>query len=115
MRVRRGVAGRRRHDKYRDMAKGFRGRRGSCLKFQKDAVEKSLQHAYAGRKMRKRDFRSLWIIRINAAVREAGLSYSKFIAGLNKLGIQLNRKSLSELAVNDKAAFSNIVEQVKAA
>lgn len=113
MRVKRGIVSRRKHDKYRKDAKGFRGRRGSCFKFQKDAVERSLQHAYKGRKLRKRDFRKLWIIRINAAVAEHGLSYSKFMHGLNKSGIELNRKTLSELAINDKQGFSEIVAKVK--
>ncbi|MCL4166677.1 UNVERIFIED_CONTAM: hypothetical protein GTU68_036168 [Idotea baltica] len=114
MRVKRGTAGKKRHDKYRKDAKGFRGRRGTCFKFQKDAVERSLQHAYKGRKIRKRDFRRLWIVRIGAAVQELGLSYSKFMFGLSKAGIELNRKTLSELAINDKQTFSDIVGKVKA-
>lgn len=113
MRVKRGTVSRRKHDKYRKDSKGFRGRRGTCFKFQKDAVERSLQHAYKGRKLRKRDFRRLWIVRINAAVNELGLSYSKFMHGLSKSGIELNRKTLSELAINDKQGFAEIVARVK--
>lgn len=114
MRVKRGTAGKKRHDKYRKDAKGFRGKRGTCFKFQKDAVERSLQHAYKGRKIRKRDFRRLWIVRIAAAVQDLGLSYSKFMFGLGKAGIELNRKTLSELAINDKQTFNDIVGRVKA-
>ena len=96
-------------------AKGFWGRRGSNYKAAKDAVTKALTHAYRARKDRKGDFRRLWIIRINAACRAEGLSYSKFINGLLKAGITINRKALASLAVTDSGAFKAVVAQAKAA
>jgi len=96
-------------------AKGFWGRRGTNFKAAKDAVAKALSHAYRDRKDRKGDFRRLWIIRINAACREMDFSYSRLIAGLEKCGIIINRKSLAYLATEDTAAFKAIVEKAKAA
>lgn len=97
------------------LAKGFTGRRGTNYKAAKDAVTKALNHAYVDRRDRKGDFRQLWIARINAAVRDEGLSYSRFINGLNKAGITLNRKALSNLAIEDPAAFKAVVEAAKKA
>src|SRR5574344_2383065 len=97
------------------LAKGFRGRRGTNYKAAKDAVTKALNHAYVDRRDRKGDFRSLWISRINAAVRDEGLSYSRFINGLDKAGITLNRKALSNMAIEDPAAFKTVVESAKKA
>ena len=96
-------------------AKGFWGRRHSNYKTAKDAVAKALSYAYRDRRDRKGDFRKLWIIRINAACREEGLSYSQFIAGLDKAGIIMNRKTLAYLAVEDIQAFKAVVEKVKTA
>src|SRR5215469_579126 len=94
-------------------AKGFWGRRGTNYKTAKDAVAKALSYAYRDRKDRKGDFRKLWIIRINAACREEGLSYSRFIAGLDKAGIVINRKALANLAIEDAQAFKAVVAKVK--
>jgi large subunit ribosomal protein L20 len=98
-----------------ERAKGFRGRRSSCFKLAKRAVEKAGQHAYEGRKMKKRNFRSLWIMRINAASRLSGLSYSRFMNGLKGAGIELNRKVLADLAANDPVAFASVAEKARAA
>ena len=97
------------------MAKGFWGRRHSNYKAAKDAVTKALTHAYRDRKDRKGDFRRLWITRINAACRAEGLSYSRFVDGLNRAGIAINRKALANLAVEDSGAFKTIIAQAKAA
>jgi len=97
------------------LAKGFRGRRGSNFKAAKDAVTKALSYAYRDRKDRKGDFRKLWIIRINAACRLHGLSYSRLIAGLDKAGVTIDRKALAWLATEDNAAFQAVVEKAKAA
>ena len=113
MRVKRGLAGHRRHKKYLDAAKGFRGGRSRLYRTAREAVERSLQNAFTGRKLRKRDFRSLWILRINAGARLSGLSYSRFMHGLKVAGIEINRKMLAELAVNDKAAFTQLTELAK--
>ncbi|MFM1989593.1 MAG: ribosomal protein [Pseudomonadota bacterium] len=113
-RVKRGVTARARHKKIIAMAKGFRGRRNNVFRIAKQAVMRAGQYAYRDRRTRKRVFRSLWIARINAAAREHGLNYSRFIAGLNKAAIGLDRKVLAELAVNDKPAFAAIVSRVKA-
>ena len=113
-RVKRGVTARARHKKVIKQAKGFRGRRGNVYRVAKQAVMKAGQYAYRDRRQKKRQFRSLWIARINAAVRELGMSYSVFIAGLNKAEIEIDRKVLADLAVHDKAAFSKIAEQAKA-
>ena len=112
-RVKRGVTARARHKKVLDQAKGYRGRRGTVYRVAKQAVMRAGQYAYRDRRNRKRVFRGLWIARINAAAREHGLTYSVFMNGLLKAEIGLDRKVLAELAVNDKAAFSAIVEQVK--
>lgn len=97
------------------LAKGFRGRRGTSFKAAKDAVVKSLTHSYVARRDRKGDMRGLWITRINAAVREEGISYSRFIEGLNKAGVIINRKALSNMAIEDPSAFKSVVETSKKA
>ncbi len=97
------------------LASGFTGRRGTNYKAAKDAVTKALSHAYVDRRDRKGDFRQLWISRINAAVRDEGLSYSRFIDGLNKANVTLNRKALSNMAIEDPAAFKAVVEVAKKA
>jgi large subunit ribosomal protein L20 len=108
------VTARARHKKILALAKGFRGRRGNVYRVAKQAVMKAGQYAYRDRRNKKRDFRRLWIARINAAVRECGITYSQFINGMNKAGIALDRKVLSDIAIHDKAAFAGIVEQAKA-
>lgn len=113
MRVKRGVAAHRRHKKYLAMAKGYRGGRSRLYRTAREAVERGLVYAYRDRKAKKRTFRALWIQRINAAVREYGLSYSKFMHGLEKAGIELNRKMLADMAVRAKDDFSALVEVVK--
>jgi large subunit ribosomal protein L20 len=113
-RVKRGVTARARHKKILALAKGYRGRRNNVFRVAKQAVMRAGQYAYRDRRTRKRVFRSLWIARINAAAREHGITYSRFIAGLNKSAIGLDRKVLAELAVNDKPAFAAIVARVKA-
>ncbi|MCQ2242437.1 50S ribosomal protein L20 [Treponema sp.] len=95
------------------LAKGFKGDRKSNFKPAKDAVVKALDHAYSGRKLKKRDYRSLWIARINAAVRAEGMSYSRFIDGLSKAGVTLNRKALSNMAIEDPVAFKAVIEVAK--
>ena len=95
------------------LAKGFKGDRKSNFKPAKDAVVKALDHAYSGRKLKKRDYRSLWIARINAAVRAEGMSYSRFIDGLAKAGVTLNRKALSNMAIEDPVAFKAVIEVAK--
>ena len=114
-RVKRGVTARARHKKVINAAKGYRGRRGNVFRIAKQAVMRAGQYAYRDRRNKKRTFRALWITRINAAVREQGLSYSAFIAGLKKAAIELDRKVLADLAVRDKAGFVAIVQQVKTA
>lgn len=114
-RVKNGAAHHNRVKKVLKQAKGFRGRRSKLYHSAKEAVMRSLQYAYRDRKNRKREFRRLWIARINAAVREYGLSYSRFINGLNKANIELDRKVLSNLAIEDKETFAKIVEQAKKA
>ena len=113
-RVKRGVTARARHKKVLALAKGFRGRRKNVFRIAKQAVMKAGQYAYRDRRNKKRDFRRLWIARINAAARECGITYSQFINGMNKAGITLDRKVLADIAVHDKAAFAGIVEQAKA-
>jgi large subunit ribosomal protein L20 len=103
-----------RHKKILALAKGYRGRRGNVFRIAKQAVMKAGQYAYRDRRTRKRVFRQLWIARINAASRELGVTYSKFMAGLKKAQIGIDRKVLADLAVNDPAAFGAIVEKVKA-
>ena len=113
-RVKRGVTAHARHKKVLALAKGFRGRRGNVFRVAKQAVMKAGQYAYRDRRAKKREFRRLWIARINAASRALGLTYSKFVAGLKKAKIDLDRKVLADLAVNDPAAFGSIVEKAKA-
>ena len=113
-RVKRGVTARARHKKVLDAAKGYRGRRSKVFRIAKQAVMRAGQYAYRDRRNKKRVFRALWITRINAATREHGLTYSKFLAGLKKAEIGLDRKVLADMAVMDKAAFAAIVNQVKA-
>ena len=115
MRIKRGRATRKRHKKILKAAKGFVGSKSKLFKSANQAVMKSWKYAYKHRREKKRDFRSLWITRINAACREHGLTYSKFINSLNKANIKLNRKILADLAVGDKEAFKQILSQVKAA
>jgi large subunit ribosomal protein L20 len=114
-RVKRGVTARARHKKILALAKGFRGRRNNVFRVAKQAVMRAGQYAYRDRRNRKRVFRALWITRINAACRAQDISYSRFINGLKKAGIEMDRKVLSDLAVTDKAAFSTIVAKAKAA
>jgi len=115
MRVKRGTAGRKRHKKMLDAAEGYRGRRKTAYKNAKLAVQKGRQVAYRDRRVKKREFRQLWITRINAAVRIFGLSYSKFILGLKNAQIELDRKVLADMAVRDAQAFSAVVEKARAA
>ena len=106
---------RKRRNKVLKLAKGYFGAKSKHFKMAKQAVMKSGNYAYAGRKQRKRDFRSLWITRISAACRMNGMNYSTFMNGLKKAGVELNRKMLSEIAVNDPAGFTALVEKAKAA
>ena len=115
MRIKRGVNAVKKRRKILRLAKGYFGRRSTCYRVARQAVMKSQMYAYIGRKRRKRDFRSLWIARINAAARMNGLSYSKFMHGLSAANINLNRKVLAELAVNDSKAFAQLAEKAKAA
>jgi large subunit ribosomal protein L20 len=114
-RVKRGVTARRRHKKVIKMAKGYYNARRKVFRVAKQAVTKALQYAYIGRKQKKRQFRSLWIVRINAAARVHGLSYSRFMNGLLKANITLDRKALADIAIHDPAAFGAIAEQAKRA
>ena len=113
-RVKRGVTARARHKKVIAAAKGYRGRRGNVYRIAKQAVMRAGQYAYRDRRNKKRVFRALWIARINAAVRELGMSYSTFMAGLKRANIEIDRKVLADLAVLDKPAFARIASQVKA-
>jgi large subunit ribosomal protein L20 len=108
MRIKRGFKARRRRKKVLNLAKGFRGGRSKLFRTAADSVDKALMYAYRDRRQRKRDFRRLWIARINAAARMNDLSYSKFIHGLKKAGVELDRKVLAELAVSDPSTFSQI-------
>jgi large subunit ribosomal protein L20 len=114
-RVKRGVQARARHKKILKKAKGHYGARSRVYRVAKQSVIKAGQYAYRDRRQRKRQFRALWIVRINAAVREFGLSYSRFVAGMKKAGIEIDRKILADLAVEDKIAFAAIAEKVKLA
>lgn len=114
-RVKRGVTARARHKKILALAKGFRGRRKNVFRIAKQAVMKAGQYAYRDRRTRKRVFRQLWIARINAAARQNGMSYSRFINGLKKAAIEIDRKILADIAVFDKVAFSALVEKAKSA
>jgi large subunit ribosomal protein L20 len=114
-RVKRSVHARKKRAKVLNEAKGYYGRKKSSYRLAKEQVERSLVYAYRDRKVRKRTFRSLWIVRINAAARANGLSYNRFIAGVRLAGIELDRKSLADLAVSDPAAFAVVAERAKAA
>ena len=113
-RVKRGVTAHARHKKILKLAKGFRGRRKNVFRIAKQAVMKAGQYAYRDRRTRKRVFRQLWIARINAASRNLGVTYSKFMAGLKKANIDIDRKVLSDMAIHDPAGFASIVDKVKA-
>lgn len=112
-RVKRGTNTRRRHKKILKLAKGYRGSKSRLFRVANPQVLRSLSYAYRDRRTKKRDFRRLWIARINAAARMNGMSYSMFISGLKKAGVQINRKVLAELAVNDGAAFEKLVSVAK--
>jgi large subunit ribosomal protein L20 len=114
-RVKRGTTTHARHKKVLDQSKGFYGRSSTNYRIALERLEKSLQYAYRDRRNKKRDFRGLWIQRINAAVREHGLTYSRFIAGLNKAGIEIDRKVLAAIAYDDAASFAEIVKKAQAA
>ena len=114
MRVKRGFKARRRRNKVLKLAKGFRGGRSKLYRTAADAVDKALMYAYRDRRVRKRDFRRLWIVRINAASRMNGLSYSKLMNGLKLAGSELDRKVLADLAISDPAAFSQLASQANA-
>ena len=114
-RVKRGVQAHAKHKKVIKQAKGYSGRRKNVYRVAKQAVTKAGQYAYRDRRQRKRQFRQLWIARINAGARECGMSYSRLIDGMNKASIDIDRKVLSDMAITDKAAFAAVVEQAKAA
>ncbi len=114
-RVKRGVVARARHKKVLERAKGYRGARKSVFRVANQAVNRAEQYAYRDRRQRKRQFRSLWIVRINAAARNSGMSYSRFMSGLKKADIELDRKVLADLAVYDKPAFAALAEKAKSA
>lgn len=113
-RVKGALNTRKRHKKILKLAKGYRGHKSKNFRVANQAVMKSLVYAYTGRKLKKRDFRRLWITRISAATKMNGMNYSTFMNGLRKAGIEINRKMLSEIAINDSAAFSQLVEKAKA-
>ena len=113
-RVKRGVTARARHKKVIDLAKGYRGRRSTVFRIAKEAVMKAGQYAYRDRRNKKRVFRALWIARINAAARAGGMTYSRFMNGLKRASIEVDRKVLADLAVMDKPAFARFMEQAKA-
>ncbi len=113
-RVKRGFRARRRRNKWLKLAKGFRGGRKNLIRTAKNAVFKSLSYSYRDRRVRKREFRRLWIARINAATRQHGISYSRFIHALGKSGIEMDRKVLADIALHDPAAFTKIVDAARA-
>lgn len=113
MRVKRGKAAHKRHKKYLKLAKGYRGARSKLFVTAREAVERGWTFAYRDRKVRKREFRKLWILRINAAAREHGLSYSRFMNGLSVAGVELNRKVLADMAVREKDGFAKLAELAK--
>jgi len=115
MRVKRGFAGRRRHKRLLKQAEGFSGRKSKCYKLAKRTLQKALKHAYRHRRAKKRDFRTLWITRINAGANQNGLSYSKLVRGLKLANIDLDRKVLAELAYHNPQDFGLVVEQAKTA
>ena len=112
-RVKSGMTTRQKHKKVLKMAKGYFGAKSVRFRMANQAVMKSLNYAYIGRRLKKRDFRQLWIARINAATKANGMSYSKFIGGLKKAGVEINRKMLSEIAIADAEGFKNLVEIAK--
>ncbi|MDW7676834.1 MAG: 50S ribosomal protein L20 [Bacillota bacterium] len=112
-RIKKAVNAKKKHKKILKLAKGFRGARSKLFKTANQTVIKALSHAYKGRKLKKRDFRKLWITRINAAARLNGLSYSRFMNGLKLAGIEMNRKMLAEMAIHDKEGFSQLVDLSK--
>lgn len=112
-RVKGALSTRKRHKKILKLAKGYRGAKSKLYRIANQAVMKSLSYAYTGRKLKKRDFRSLWITRISAACKMNGINYSRFMNGLKKANIEINRKMLSEIAINDPAAFAQLVETAK--
>ncbi|MBP2668452.1 MAG: ribosomal protein [Deltaproteobacteria bacterium] len=114
-RVKRAVHSHKKRRKVLKLAKGFRGGHGRLLRSAKEAVARALRYAYRDRRVRKREFRALWITRVNAAARENGLSYSRLLFGLKKAGVEVDRKILADLAVNDAAAFQTLAEKAKAA
>ena len=114
-RVSRGVTAHARHRKIVKLAKGYRGRSNNCFRLALGRVEKALQYAYRDRRTRKRDFRRLWIQRINAGARQHGLTYGKFVYGMKRAGIEIDRKMLADIAVRDPAVFKTIVERAQAA
>ncbi len=114
-RVKRAVHSHKKRRKVMKAAKGFHGGKGRLLRLAKETVARALRYAYRDRRVRKREFRSLWIIRVNAAARERGLSYSQFMCGLKKAGIEVDRKVLAARAVNDAAAYGALIEAAKAA
>jgi len=114
-RIKRGVTTHAKHKRILDQAKGYRGRRKNTIRVARQAVEKAGQYAYRDRKVKKRTFRGLWIQRINAAVREEGLTYARFMDGVHKAGIELDRKVLADMAMHEGAVFKTIIAQAKAA
>jgi len=114
-RIKRGVTTRTKHKRLLDQAKGYRGRRKNTIRIARQAVEKAGQYAYRDRKVNKRNFRALWIQRINAAVRAEGLTYSQFMHGVKLAGIELDRKTMADLAMNESAIFATVIEQAKKA
>ena len=112
-RIKRGVSTRKRHKKIMKLAKGYHGRRAKTFRVANQAVMRAWQYAYAHRRLRKRDFRKLWIARINAACRQNEMSYSTFIHGLKVAGVDINRKMLADLAINDEKAFADLVQLAK--
>ena len=114
-RVKRGVTSHAKHKKVLKQAKGYYGRRKNTIRIARQAVEKGLQYAYRDRRVKKRNFRALWIQRINAAARDLGLTYGRLIDGLSKAGIEVDRKVLSDLAIHEPAAFAALAEQAKQA
>jgi large subunit ribosomal protein L20 len=114
-RVKRGTTTHQRHKKILKLAKGYTGRNKNCYRIALEKVEKGLQYAYRDRKTKKRNFRALWIQRINAGVREHGLTYSRFISGLKAAGIELDRKVLSDIAIREPGAFKSLVDQARGA
>ena len=112
-RVKGALSTRKRHKKILKLAKGYRGAKSKLYRIANQAFMKSLSYSYTGRKLKKRDFRSLWITRISAACKQNGINYSRFMNGLKKANIEINRKMLSEIAINDSAAFTQLVEKAK--